>query len=111
MIEITTKTEMRTMFRAFEKYRNKLKTSNLQCINDFYKSPSQAKLDAWEYCRELKNKYNGINLTVISGNSHLFTAGFMFVKDNFYFVYTTKSHDWCCKVHKLLEYGGKHENI
>ena len=112
MIEITTKTEMKQMFRAYKKYQYICSKHMLTTITQYYKHPSQAKQSAWEYCKELCNKYNGKYLTVISGNSQLFTAGFMFTKNNKdYFCYISKSYDWCCEVNKLIEYGGKHENI
>ena len=112
MIEITTKTEMRQLYRMYKNYQFKLDKYGLQKITDYYKHPSQAKQSAWEYCKELCNRYFGKQLTVISGNSHLFTAGFMFTKNNKdYFCYISKSYDKYCEINKLIEYGGKHENV
>ena len=113
MIEITTKTEMRQLYRMYHNYKFKLDKYGLQKITDYYKYPSDNKCRAWQYCEEqCYEKFGGYKLTVISGNTYTFTAGFMFLKDNKeYFAVITKLHDWCCKVKDLIEYGGKHENV
>jgi hypothetical protein len=51
-------------------------------LYDVYDSFSQAKSQAWDYCKELCNKYNGYALKVVSFNTFMFTAGFEFVDEN-----------------------------
>ena len=43
-----------------------------------YDRPSQAKENAWNYCETLQAKYNGFGLEVITKNTCVFTAGFLF---------------------------------
>lgn len=45
-------------------------------LDDVYKSYSVAKLHAWEYCQRKCDSMNGRRLTVLSHNSHFFTAAF-----------------------------------
>ena len=47
-----------------------------------YKSYSYEKARAFDYCKTLKEKYNGNDLKIISGNTFAFTAGFTFEQDN-----------------------------
>lgn len=43
-----------------------------------YARPSVAKQRAWAYCEELMNKYEGWGLKVLSYNTFMFTAAFLF---------------------------------
>ena len=61
-----------------------------------YDSISKGKRDAWDYCVNLCNQYNGEGLKVISRNCHKFTAGFIFtdpVTGELMFMYITKGYD------------------
>ena len=53
--------------------------SNWTEIYDAYDSFSKGKVNAWKYCKNLCEQYNGSNLKVISRNCHKFTAGFEYV--------------------------------
>lgn len=46
-----------------------------------YRSFSQAKAEAWEYCENLCREKGGKGLKVIGANSNFFTAGFLFEED------------------------------
>ena len=59
-----------------------------------YKSFSQAKAEAWEYCEALCEKKGGRGLKVIGANSSFFSAGFLFEEDGRKkLMYITKSDD------------------
>jgi len=47
-------------------------------IYDAYERPSRKKVNAWDYCKKLCEKYKGSNLKVVSFNTFIFTAGFTF---------------------------------
>lgn len=47
-------------------------------IYDAYDKPSRKKVVAWDYCKKLCEKYNGSNLKVVSFNTFIFAAGFIF---------------------------------
>ena len=113
MIEVTfekNKKELRMIFKAYKRYQTLYNKCNLKTITQYYKYPSDAKIQAWEYCVDLKEKLYGRNLTVISGNSHIFTAGFTFdrlAQNKEYFAYITKSYDYMCSLDDLIKYGGE----
>lgn len=73
--------------------------SNYELSNDFsldsvYKTYSMDKSLAWDYCKNLMEKYNGHGLKVISHNLNMFTAGFIYESgDDEYLMYITKSAD------------------
>ena len=73
--------------------------SNYELSNDFsldsvYKTYSMDKSLAWDYCKNLMEKYNGHGLKVISHNLNRFTAGFIYESgDDEYLMYITKSAD------------------
>ena len=73
--------------------------SNYELSNDFsldsvYKTYSMDKSLAWDYCKNLMEKYNGHGLKVISHNINMFTAGFIYESgDDEYLMYITKSAD------------------
>ena len=73
--------------------------SNYELSNDFsldsvYKTYSMDKSLAWDYCKNLMEKYNGHGLKVISQNLNMFTAGFIYESgDDEYLMYITKSAD------------------
>ena len=73
--------------------------SNYELSNDFsldsvYKTYSMDKSLAWDYCKNLMEKYNGHGLKVISHNLNMFTAGFIYESgDDEYLMYITKLAD------------------
>ncbi len=73
--------------------------SNYELSDDFsldsaYKTHSRNKSLAWDYCKNLMEKYNGHGLKVISHNQFMFTAGFIYESgDDEYLMYITKSND------------------
>lgn len=65
-------------------------------LRSAYDRYSKRKQDAWEYCEDLCRRKNGEGLKVISRNSHIFTAGFVFPHpdtDELWFMYITPSYD------------------
>lgn len=76
-------------------YKNYTQSSNYD-LNDIYKSYSYEKTRAFDYCKTLKEKYNGNDLKIINGNTFAFTAGFTYhnEQDNKnYFVFITKAQN------------------
>ena len=65
-------------------------------IYDAYDSFSKGKVDAWKYCKNLCEKFNGRDLKVIHKNCHKFTAGFEYTDPEtceIMFMYITKGSD------------------
>ncbi|MBQ1296758.1 MAG: hypothetical protein IIY21_22125 [Clostridiales bacterium] len=59
-----------------------------------YRSFSQRKAEAWEYCERLYKEKGGHGLKVIGANSSFFSAGFMFEEDGRKkLMYITKGDD------------------
>lgn len=68
-------------------------------LNSAYGKYSSAKAQAWKYCEELMQEHNGWGLKVISHNTHMFTAGFMFEQDGKeMFMYISPSKDIAVEV-------------
>lgn len=66
------------------------------CLEDCYKSCSVYKHRAWAYCEEQMHKRGGWGLKVISHNTGIFTAGFLFEDKEtgvVKFMYITPSYD------------------
>ena len=83
--------ERRTKRAIFE-YEN----SYYNDIHDAYVKPSTAKLMAWEHCKRLERDYKGWGLAVVSKNTSVFTAGFLFEDKNtgvVKFMYITPSYN------------------
>ena len=57
---------------------NRYDNSKLYTLYHAYTRPSTAKERAWNYCIELMEKYNGYGLKVLSYNTFMFTAAFLF---------------------------------
>ena len=55
--------------------------SDKQSLHDAYGRFSNAKAEAWRYCEDLMNMYDGEGLKVIGANSSFFSAGFLFEED------------------------------
>lgn len=65
-------------------------------LEDVYGRYSSAKARAWNYCVELMKKYNGYGLKVLSSNTFMFTAGFLFEDKEtgaVQFMFITPSYD------------------
>ena len=74
-------------------YKNYMQSSNYN-LNDIYKSYSYSKARAFDYCKNLCNKYSGQDLKIICGNTFTFSAGFTYSQDNKnYFVFITKDQN------------------
>ena len=60
-----------------------------------YARPSAAKIEAWNYCRELCRDLNGYNLRISSRNTYRFSAVFTYTTENGSkaYAYITPEHD------------------
>lgn len=68
--------------------------SNLYTLADCYTSNSRAKENAFAYCRELVEKYNGRQGRIIGYNSQTFSYGFIgYIGNKQAFFYITKDYD------------------
>ena len=77
---------------SFNFYRHKNESYD---ILTFYKKPSNNKINAWNYCKELASKNNGNDLHICGGNSSVFSAGFtMMENDKKYLVYITRDNEY-----------------
>ena len=73
--------------RAYEAWKD----SEMTCLEDAYKAPSEAKQWAWVRCIGICNANNGTNLRIVGRNSQTFSAGFVYFKDGqCIFVWITK---------------------
>lgn len=61
---------------------NRYKASDLYSLYCAYAKPSIRKINAWEYCVNLMNKMGGFGLKIISYNTFMFTAAFVFDDEN-----------------------------
>ena len=52
--------------------------SRMSDLSDAYGRFSSAKYRAWRYCEQLCNSLNGKELKIVSHNSFIFTAGFIY---------------------------------
>ena len=85
----------RAALKHYDAYR---KSYNYR-LSDVYGSYSRAKEDAWEYCKELMDKFNGYGLKVITYSRDIFTAGFMFEEDGkTMFMYISPKRDIAVEV-------------
>jgi hypothetical protein len=57
---------------------SKYRTSSDYSLSSVYGRYSDAKARAWRYCEQLCAKHNGWGLKVLSYNTFMFTAGFLF---------------------------------
>ena len=71
---MTTKEQEKVATGNILRWRNSRYTD----LYSAYDRCSARKRAAWEYCKDLCEKNNGEGLKVISRNSHIFTAGFVF---------------------------------
>ena len=90
-----TSAERRLALKHYDAYQ-KSKSYNLYFVYGHF---SEAKARAWDYCKALMNKFDGYGLKVISANSCMFTAGFMFEEDGkTMFMYISKDKDIAVEV-------------
>ena len=82
--------------QAYKQYAK----SDLYSLEHCYNSFSYAKQQAWNYCKELENEYDGYNLKIIGYNSMQFSVGFVGEISDVItgelkkaFFYITKSYD------------------
>lgn len=63
-------------------------------IRRAYSSPSNAKISAWEFHKNvMKTKYKGFDMRVISHTCHFFTCGFCYRDgEQLHFVYITPNN-------------------
>lgn len=86
--------------RAYEAYCN----STMYDLSDAYGRYSNAKRQAWDYCKKLCEEKNGYGLKIISRNTSQFTAGFEYIFDEAeWFMYITKTSDTEVKLANLYE--------
>ena len=84
------KANTKTLKNAYANY----KQSSNYSLYDCYNSCSYAKEKAFNYCKELCEKYNGKDLKIISYNTFSFSCGFVGLVDNKkVFVYITKDYN------------------
>ena len=62
---------------AYERWQR----SDMDELYKAYGSASSAKWNAWEHCKETCYVLGGWGLRVITKNTYMFTAGFLFEKD------------------------------
>lgn len=70
--------------------------SNATNLSDVYGRYSTAKARAWNYCKDLMRQHEGWGLRIISHNTRMFTAGFLFTDPEtgvLMFMYITKTYD------------------
>lgn len=80
-------------------YKNNFNKASSNDIKTFYKNPSCNKVNAWYYCKDLCNKYNGSGLCITGGNCMYFSAGFTFNNDNKkYLCYITSAINYCIEL-------------
>ena len=86
-----TKTNNQRIRDAYQSYR----MSNMENLYDAYGRPSDAKLQAWTYCRKLCYEHGGRALKVIGAGTFTFSAGFLFTDENgkACFCWITKDYD------------------
>ena len=66
-----------------------------------YQNPSNAKLSAWEFCKQRMRRYGGYSLRVIHNNTWIFTCGFCYRDDDtnqLHFVYITPNYETIVEV-------------
>ena len=60
--------------QKIENYRRATATE----LWDVYGSFSKGKVNAYKYCKELQEEYNGYDFRICGANSHQFSAGFLY---------------------------------
>ena len=100
--KITRRGELRELKYAYRRWQNSSDTE----LYHVYDSFSQAKANAFEYCRRLEAEFHGTGLRIVGHNSMQFTAGFTGVDPEtgeVMFMYITKSKDWYAPITDIEE--------
>lgn len=64
-----------------------------------YKTPSESKLIAYDYCLYLKDKYKGYHGKIVSHNTFIFTYGFICdINGKRHFIYITPEHEYMFEI-------------
>lgn len=79
---------------------NRYKASELYSLNHAYKHPSIRKENAWNYCINLMHDKCGRGLKILSYNTFMFTAAFLFRDKNGFWnmMYITPNYDIAIKL-------------
>ena len=84
------KANTKTLKSAYARYQQ----SSNYTLRDCYENYSYAKERAFNYCKELCEKFNGNDLKIISYNTFGFSCGFVgLIENKKVFVYITKDYD------------------
>lgn len=86
------------MQQQYNYYKHKFNTNPIQSIYKAYNKPSYYKVQAFNDCIRIYEKYNGFNFTILGANCHTFSIGFECTIDNkLHFVWITPyNHRICC---------------
>lgn len=80
----------KTMRNAYEQFNN----SSIFDLDQCYYNFSRAKAQAYDYCIELFNRYNGVKFRITGYNSMIFSVGFIGeINGKKAFFYITPHHD------------------
>ena len=66
--------------RNLRMYQNLVNASNTT-LRDIYKSWSNEKERAYNYCKQDCEKNNGFNFRVVNGNTFMFSCGYLYNKN------------------------------
>ena len=75
--------------------------SDMTDIRSAYRKPSNAKLSAWEFCKQRVKRYGGYGLRVVHNTCHIFTCGFCYRDEDtnqLHFVYITPNYETIVEV-------------
>lgn len=100
--KVTRKSQLRELAYAHDRWE---RSSDCELYH-VYGRYSQAKVNAWEYCKELEAKFTGTGLRIIGHNSSFFSCGFEGLDPDtgeVIFMYITKSKDWYAPVTDIEE--------
>lgn len=87
------------MQQQYRYYLNKLSTNQIENIYDAYQKPSYYKVQAFNDCIRICEKYNGFDFTILSANCQTFSVGFKCYVDNkLHFVWITAYNTRICCV-------------
>lgn len=82
-----------------EMVRREFKFSKGNTLEDVYKNCSQAKKQAFDYCKELAKECGAINFAISGANCMVFSVIFTFTLNGYkFFAYITKSYNHCYEV-------------
>ena len=86
-----TRTNNQRIWKAYQTYL----MSDMENLYDAYGRFSNAKQEAWNYCRKLCYENNGRGLKIVGAGTYTFSAGFLFTNENgkLCFCWITKGHD------------------